>query len=362
MSASKDCLITEAIGEEISYPVKASTSIYKGSAVAIEAGYALPLTDGLRFAGIASFQAINTTAAGVGSAGQISVKVRRKIKMRVYLDNVNKYMIGAVVYAVDDNTFTLAPMSTPVGRVVQVDGEATDYAIVEFDANICRENIGGVNGYFMPFREVPNEGGVAANNTGVMHGWIRTSVNGPGIIDVIKASRGTAYHAGLSIVTDTADNDSESLQMMGEPFLLDTATRPFFFGSKVTLGVGGALGSDLIFGIAITDTAILAGCTDDITFRMVDASADMKLYVEKDSAETASAAAEVVMADSVAVNLGFVYDGTYVYPYVNGVAGTGLVVTNLPDNEGLTPTIEYTAGIATSLGCVFGYLDAYQIV
>lgn len=350
---SEDLTITRAEGPTRSYPAAADV-IYKGALVGIVNGYAAPLTDGAKFIGVARFQCDNSS----GSAGDKSVEVWPKVDVVRVLANVDKYMIGAYVYAINDTDLSLAPLATPVGKVSQVDGYDSGSCLIEFDADLNRQVMGGGNGYFLDFRLTPSVGGVAANNSGSAYPWIQTSVNGVGIVDVVR-TRGEAYHGGLSIVPDTADNDSESLQIMGELFKMDTTTKPVFFGTKVQVATAEA--SDFIWGLAITDSALLAGMTDGITFRVADASGIAKLYIEKDSTETASGTL-TTLVDATDVSLGFIYNGTNVIPYVNGVAGTALAVTNLPDDENLTPVIEYTAGAATSGGCIVRFLDAYQLV
>lgn len=363
---SADVIVNEAIGEEISYPVKAATSIYKGAMVSVQNGYAEPMADTYRFDGIAMYQAINTTAAGVGSAGQISVQVRRKIKRRVYLDNVNKYMIGAYVYAVNDNDVTLVPMSSPVGRVIQIDGEATDYAIVEFDADLNRKTMDAM-GIFEPFRLPPfSLPASAATVLGdILNGtpWKQTVVDGGGdlarSINAKSLALGSFYHNGLELLTDNAENDGINLLMSGKAFYLSVTTKPLFFGTRIK--INDATQTDFCIGLVIPDTALLGGMTDGIYLEKSDAALTVTCVVEKDSTETTSGTI-ATMADDTWVSLGFVYDGTYVYPYVDGVAGTALAVTNLPNDELLTPGIEFLTGETTANILSMGFLDAYQLV
>lgn len=357
MAASANANVVRAIGDHASYPVTAATKLFKGEMISVVDGYAASLTDGTKFEGHVVEQADNTS----GSAGDIEVKVLHgRYMLEVTLTNVDRNMTGAVVYAVDDNTLTLAPMSTPVGRVVQY--VSTNKAIVEFDTGIGRENIAGLMGIFEPFRQCINDGGAVGAGAGVAQNWVRTSVNGPeNIIGLnTNASRATnVYHNGIYIMTDSAENDGESLQIMGEPFYLNSTTKPCFFGTKILMSE--ATQSDVLVGLCITDTALLGGMTDGINWRKVDGSTDTKCYVEKDSTETASAASEHTMT-TTAVALGFIYNGTYVIPYVNGVAGTSLAITNLPDDEALTPSIEILAGSGANNYLTVYFLDAYQIV
>jgi len=356
MAASADALLFQAKGDSLSYPVKAATTLYKGSMVSVVDGYAQALTDGTRFNGHAVAQANNSA----GSAGDIDVQVYAgRYMLEVTLAGLTVDMVGMYVYAVDDNTYTIVPMETPLGKIVQY--VSSTKAVVEFDTNICRENMGqGVMGLFEPFRLAPYA--PAAATLGGQ--WIGTVVDGDGdaahLLQTINASRGKAYCNGLFITTNDKENDGLTLQLNGEPFLLDDVDKVCVFGAKVMLG--DATQTDLIMGLNITDTTLGAGTTDGITWRKADGSTDTKLYVEKDSTETASAASEHTMVDATAVTLGFLYNGTNVVPYVNGVAGTGLAITNLPDDENLTPSIEYLSGEAAAQTLTVYFMDSYQIV
>ena len=363
MAASADIELKRQTPDNVaSFPVAAATTLYRGEMISKVDGYAVSLTSGTKFDGHVIAQVENTTAAGKGTAGDLDVKVfRGKYILQVTLAGVSELLVGAVVYAIDDNTYTLAPMPTPVGKVLQYVSSNT--ALVEFDTNIDRKNIGGLLGYFMDLRMPIEEGGAVGAGAGVSHSFVRTSVNGPENLTGLLANASRAanvYHNGIVILTDTAENDGESLQLLAEPFYLNSASKPFVFGTRITMDVVDE--SDFFLGIAITDTALLGGVTDCIAWRKVDGSTDTKLVVEKDSAETESAASEHTMVADTAVNLAFIYNGTNVTPYVNGVAGTALAVTNLPDNEALTPSIEILTGAGAAVTSTIGFLDAYQIV
>lgn len=359
MAASSDANLQVVTQGFESYPVAAATTIYKGSMVSVVDGNATILTDGLRFNGHAKSTVINTTAEGFGTAGDLNVDVLQgRYKLQITLAGITAQMVGAYVYAVDDNTYTLAPMETPVGRVSQYVAAST--AIVEFDTSMSRETMGaGVNGSFLPFRKAPTGAATALLGAEV----VTTVVDGGGdaahSITVIKASRGKAYNSGLIITTDDAENDGVGVQWAGEPFLLDSTTKPFFFGCKFQLG--DVTQTDFFIGVSITDTTLIAGATDDISFRSVDGAATVELIIEKDSTETASGSLGT-MVDATDIALGFLYNGTNVVPYVNGVAGTALAITNLPDNEGLCVSIEYLTGEAAAQTATINFIDAYQIV
>ena len=99
----------------------------------------------------------------------------------------------------------------------------------------------------------------------------------------------------------------------------------------------------------------------DISIRKATDSTDVKVYVEKNNTETVSNALATAANDTY-LNLGFIYDGTNVIPYVNGVAGTALAVTNLPNDEQLTLSVEILNGEAATKDLTIAFVDAYQLV
>ena len=124
-----------AIGDRLAYPVIASDVIYEGAAVGENvSGYARPLTAGDVFLGFAIEQADNSS----GSAGDIDVKVESKGYIKLAISSIGVTSNDRVaVYASDDNTFTLTSTSNSlIGYVAQ--WESTGYAIVEFDAALCK--------------------------------------------------------------------------------------------------------------------------------------------------------------------------------------------------------------------------------
>lgn len=104
------------LGEVQEYPVEASEIIYEGAAVGENAsGYAQPLEAGDPFLGFATVIADNSS----GSAGDINVKVRKMgyIVLPVTGSSITSND-GPVVYASDDDTFTLtASTNTSIGNV-----------------------------------------------------------------------------------------------------------------------------------------------------------------------------------------------------------------------------------------------------
>lgn len=160
------------------------------------------------------------------------------------------------------------------------------------------------------------------------------------------------------IVTNDAENDGSNIQVKGEAF--DFASNNLvYFGIK--LQVNDATQSDLLVGLCITDTTLLGGMTDGIYFECLDGSTDINFVLEKDSTETTSAAAVGTLADATDVVLEFFFDGTYVDCFVDGVEQTRLAVTNLPDNEQLTPSVHWLTGEAAAQTLTVKWMRAIQI-
>lgn len=123
---------TYHLGGEQEYPVIAADIIYQGAAVGENgAGYARPLVAGDPFLGFATAQADNSA----GSAGDIGVTVKDRGFITLPISGLAITANDrALVYASDDDTFTLtATSNTLIGTVSR--WISTGFAVVEFDAN-----------------------------------------------------------------------------------------------------------------------------------------------------------------------------------------------------------------------------------
>jgi len=116
------------IGDTNNLPVKASTEIWKGSAVGLTAGYARMLSAGDVFGGFAD-EHVNNTIATDGAA---TINVRQSGRIQLSVANVAVTDIGADVFASDGNTFTLvAGSNTLIGKVHRY--VSSGVAVVAFD-------------------------------------------------------------------------------------------------------------------------------------------------------------------------------------------------------------------------------------
>jgi len=107
------------IGTFVSYPVAASTLIYSGSLVCLNAaGHAVPASDtaGLQFAGVAEERADNNPGEAVnspGTAGAIDVKVRTTgVFEFATASTLNDAGVGEALYVTDDQTVSYQAATT----------------------------------------------------------------------------------------------------------------------------------------------------------------------------------------------------------------------------------------------------------
>jgi len=123
-----------SLGDLLSAPVAASTRIFAGSLVCLNAsGYAVPADDasGLLFTGVATAQADNRT----GSDGDLSVVVRRRGRFRFgSSSSLDQSSVGEKVYAVDDQTVALAAgvsNSVAVGVIDKVESSSSGWVSID---------------------------------------------------------------------------------------------------------------------------------------------------------------------------------------------------------------------------------------
>ncbi|UES53291.1 cytoplasmic protein [Roseibium aggregatum] len=124
------------LGDNEEYPVIADDIIYQGAAVGENAsGYSRPLQAGDPFQGFAEAMADN--AGGAAGAVNVNVKARGRVVLAISAIGITAND-RPVVYASDDNTFTLtASTNSPIGRVSR--WVSTGVAVVEFDASMAAE-------------------------------------------------------------------------------------------------------------------------------------------------------------------------------------------------------------------------------
>ncbi len=182
------------------------------------------------------------------------------------------------------------------------------------------------------------------NTTGDPTEWTVTVVEagggGDSTMSLVDGSGGI-----LRLLTDNADNDGVSAQLLAESFEL-TSDQDLYFG-LFGITINDVTNSDLFLGLAITDTAILGGVTDRIGFQSVDADAGLDFAMEKGSTETLTEDVHT-MVDATAFDAEFYFDGTNVEVYINGVLVASPVNTNMPDDQQMRVSLEFLTGEAVA--------------
>ncbi|MDT3669002.1 MAG: hypothetical protein ROZ37_01565 [Aromatoleum sp.] len=112
-------------GEVFGFPVAASTTIYQGSLVVLDAGYAVP---GATDTGLVAVGRAEETVTAV-SAGDAAVRVRRgifKFANSADTDAIAQADVGADCYIVDDQTVAKTSGTNTrsrAGQIVAVDAD-----------------------------------------------------------------------------------------------------------------------------------------------------------------------------------------------------------------------------------------------
>ena len=170
----------------------------------------------------------------------------------------------------------------------------------------------------------------------------------------------TDLEGGALLIT-CAGNEDDGLQMqlghastgVGENIAL-TAGQHLYIGTE--LAINDADQTDLLVGACITDTDCLGAVSDGMYFRSVDESAVVYFVTEKNSVESATAAATLV--DNTYITLEFLVDDAQVAAYVNGglIGTTANSATTFPNDELLRLTLEFLSGEATANTCTIKWL------
>lgn len=201
---------------------------------------------------------------------------------------------------------------------------------------------------------------------------------GDWIITTTEAGSGAATETidaqelggALKLLNDDADNDSNELQAGNGSAVLEafalTAGKRLWFAARFK--VSDATDSDLLVGLAITDTTLLDGTTDGLYFRKLDAATGLNLVSEKDSVETVLSTG-LTMADDAYVEVAFYFDGkNEVTAFKRNTLADqedkfikiGVITANIPDNEQLALSLAIQNGEAVAKSMHIDYLFAAQ--
>jgi hypothetical protein len=170
--------------------------------------------------------------------------------------------------------------------------------------------------------------------------------------------------AGGALTVTCAGNEDDGWSMqLGNPnsgeWCSFAAEYPTYFG--ICLQINDVLQTDFFAGVAVTDTAILGGVTDSLGFRSVDASAVVNFLLEKDSIESTTAAN--TMTDATDVTLEFLYWGSNITAYVDGVAVATVADSDasFPNDELMRLSFEFLSGEAVANTAQVRWLRLIQI-
>lgn len=184
-------------------------------------------------------------------------------------------------------------------------------------------------------------------------------------ITIVEAGYGSAAitlvnEAGgvIQIVNDDADNDSVQFQLKGEPFKLVTG-KPLWF--EVKFRTADVLEVDLLFGICITDTTLIAGFSDGVIWHKDEGDA----YVDFKSVKGSTPSEETEIGsivNNVYTRLGFKFDGyKTLTPFINGTEyASKKLQTNIPDDEELTISFAVMNGEAVAKTLKIDYIKCVQ--
>jgi hypothetical protein len=206
------------------------------------------------------------------------------------------------------------------------------------------------------------------------HQWVTdTSGEARYTITTIEAGASSATEAlvdepfgAILITNDSADNDSDFLQKIGESFRPAAGKQIFF---KARFKVSDATDCDWVFGLMVTDTTPLAadgdGVTDGIFFQKDDGDLNVDFYIQKDATtgQLTNAAVTTSASNDTYMTLGFWFDGkrtVRVYKddaQVDVIDIGGTFSAFMPDTE-LTPSFGIQNGSAAARSMTVDYIFA----
>lgn len=156
----------------------------------------------------------------------------------------------------------------------------------------------------------------------------------------------------LLVTNDSADNDADFFQKVGESFKFE-AGKPLAFAARWK--IDDATQSDVVMGLQITDTTPLA-VSDGVYFLKSDDAAALSLLVTKNGTSTTVACGNIT---AEYVETAFFYDGkSEIGVWVNNVKVGTAGVANLPDDEELTISFGVQNGSAAARALSVDYIMA----
>lgn len=192
-----------------------------------------------------------------------------------------------------------------------------------------------------------------------LDGWTTTLVEAGGGESTVTKPDGVG--GALLLTTDANENDGVTLQVTGESFEFTTGQSAVYFGALFQASEATQI--DWLMGLCITDTTLLGGLSDGVYLDKLDGATAITGHAEKNAtaSDTASTATFAASTDTL---VELYYDGLAATPsvefFVNGTS-LGLVTTNIPDDEILTPSIEVLTGSANARTLTLDWVRVIQI-
>ena len=163
----------------------------------------------------------------------------------------------------------------------------------------------------------------------------------------------------LLFTTGGTENNGIQIQPLGEAFSF-ASQYPAYFGIKFQNNDVDQ--SDILVGLAITDTSAIVAVSDGIYFRTVDESAILNFVLEKNNVESSSAAA--TLADDTWITAEFFYDGAdTITAYIDGIEVAAIARTDasFPNDEHLTPIVAILTGETAAQTLTVQWARSFQI-
>lgn len=365
MTLTANTQLTPIRGELSEAPVKGSTIIFEGAMLGLSSGYARGLVAGDAFYGHA-FEYIDNSS---GSNGDKKVeRWRGRYRMEITISGVIVTDVGKIVYASDDETYTLSPGASN-SRVGIVDRYvSTDTAIVEFQttetpdlviANSARSRASSAmptdaiwnNFNLVEMRSNPFAGSLLERD--FTHSEEEPSCQFKDASSVIDVRPGAAGEGTLMLFA-TADNEAAEVQFPACP-ILNTGGAAWAFEARVKASQIADTKGGWFIGLMAGDTALAGDLIADggtladvgaIGFQNKEGDGDIIDLVYDKAGQTQNEHDDdyhTLEADTY-VTLGLYYNGTTIQGYINGVAvGTAISAADIaaadfPAADILVPT------------------------
>lgn len=162
----------------------------------------------------------------------------------------------------------------------------------------------------------------------------------------------------LKVTNAGADNDSYQAQLKGEPFKLTTG-KHCYFEAKFQCNEDQEV--DLLFGLCIVDTTLIAGFSDGVVWHKDDGDKNLDFKSVKNGSASSEAAISTLTKDTW-TRVGFYFDGyKTITPWLNGTQYSSKAIsTNIPDDEELSVSFAVMNGEAAAKALMLDYLFAVQ--